>query len=121
MLLTPLGILRILNLICACPGVEAGRDEGELYPLVVKIRLLSRSLCFWNVCYQVVIVGTRSLPFISEGSKEPAKHRGEWEVAGAGGPCSSSSSTVWQVAEGFSKVGRKSGPGVLLLTLTSSA
>lgn len=56
------------------------------------------------------------LTFISGGSKEPAKHRDEWEVTGNGGPSSYECSTLLQVAEGFIKMGRR-GPSVLLMTL----
>lgn len=69
---------------------------------------------YWHNKYHI-------LTFISGGSKEPAKHRDEWEVTGNGGPCSYWCNTVLQVAEGFIKVGRQRGPGVLLMTLTSSA
>lgn len=90
MLLTPLGILRILNLICACPGVGAGMRESSI--LLLKVMLfVSIGLCFWTLCYQVVVTGINKycvLSFISGGSKEPAKHRDEWEVTGNGGPCS---------------------------------
>lgn len=91
MLLTPLGILRILNLICACPGLGTGMRESSLLSLKfmqfvsidrpVLLDLMLPGSGYWPSKYCV-------LTFISGGSKEPAKHRDEWEVTGNRGPCS---------------------------------
>lgn len=62
MLLTPLGILRILNLSCACPGVGAGMRESSV-PFVAGYAVSKHRPVLPILCYQVVLTGIASIMF----------------------------------------------------------
>lgn len=114
MLLTPLGILRILNLICGYPGWL--RDEGAAISFALKVMLFvsKQGLFFCRSC----LAGNDYwhnkycvLTFISGGSKKLAKQRDEWEVTVTPGPVPLGAAQCCRCPE-LHQSGKEEGPDV---------